>query len=362
MKKNLLLFMMCAPLVLAAQNGVNVSNLMVNAGTVTFNVSWSNDMPENFLWSDSVWVFVDYNDAGTMKRLPLLPGATLTETSAPGVGVVEQRSDNNKGVWVVGNAKSAANSSGSFSATVQLLTATATATGACAYASNYPPVGKYTSAGNISFTGTPIYTIVIEDADGNTESRESGSPFTVPTGYTVRSFSDATEAPGIIHCFPPAAPTVVTAAFCYGLPGQLQASTSGGATIAWYDAPTAGNLLYVGNVLPLTPLYSDAAHYYAQAVSESSCVSARTEATYTVNHCVINGYCPGFTAGNVGSSTVPVPEEACGTTYYPGAIGSSTIPAPEQACGITYYPGQIGPANYPAACVSYDAGYIGRSQ
>jgi hypothetical protein len=75
MKKNLLLMMMCVPVILAAQNGVTVSGLAINAGTATFNVSWKNTgMPE--LWSDSVWVFVDYNNAGKMERLPLLPGAT----------------------------------------------------------------------------------------------------------------------------------------------------------------------------------------------------------------------------------------------------------------------------------------------
>jgi hypothetical protein len=347
-----LIAIICYPAVLTAQNGVTVSGLEMDAGTVTFSVSWKNTgMPTP--WSASVWVFVDYNDAGTMKRLPLLPGATLTETSAPGVGEVIEESGNNQGVWVVGNARSA----GSFSATVQLLTATAT--GACAYASNYPPVGEYTAASAISFIGTPMYEIVLKETfSGNTYTTYSKGVYSIPEGSTFVSFTDATAAPGIIHCFPPAAPTVVTAAFCYGLPGQLQASTSGGATIAWYDAPTEGNLLYTGNVLPLTPLYNDAAHYYAQAVSESSCVSARIQANYTVNHCVINGYCPGFTAGSVGSATAPVPEAAC-STYDSGLIGLTNYQA---ACGTTYYPGQIGPANYPAACVSYDAGYIGRSQ
>jgi hypothetical protein len=209
------------PLVLSAQNGVTVSNLVVTEGSptsVTFSVSWKNtDMPA--LWSDSVWVFVDYNDAGTMKRLPLLQGATLTETSAPGVAEVIEEPGNDQGVWVVGNAKSPANSNGSFSATVQLLTNTATAAGACAYASNYPPVGKYTSADNISFTGTPMYEIVLkETSSGNTYTAYSKGVYPIPEGSTFVSFTDATGAPGIIHCFPPAAPTVVNAAFCYGLP------------------------------------------------------------------------------------------------------------------------------------------------
>jgi hypothetical protein len=149
--KKILLLVLCWPMVLAAQNGVSVSNLNVNSGTVTFNVSWDKTKMPVTLWSDSVWVFVDYNAGGTMKRLPLSAGATLTATSAPGMGRVIQYSDNKQGVWVVGNARSA----GSFSATVKLLTATATIAGACVYASNYPPVGEYKSATKISFTGTP---------------------------------------------------------------------------------------------------------------------------------------------------------------------------------------------------------------
>jgi hypothetical protein len=88
---------------------VTVSGLVVNAGTVTFDVSWDkNTMPVS-PWSDTVWVFVDYNDAGVMTRLPLLPGATLTATSAPAVGKVIEVPENNKGVWVVGNSRTADN-------------------------------------------------------------------------------------------------------------------------------------------------------------------------------------------------------------------------------------------------------------
>ncbi|MDR2449272.1 MAG: hypothetical protein LBD52_04855, partial [Prevotellaceae bacterium] len=149
----LLLLFLC-PVALAAQagNGVTVSELVLNAGTVTFDVSWQNTgMPA--VWSDTVWVFVDYNNAGKMERLPLSTGATLTETSAPGFSRVETVAGNDKGVWVVGNARTVT----SFSATVQLFTGITTATGACAYASNYPPLGEYTTANSISFTGTPMY-------------------------------------------------------------------------------------------------------------------------------------------------------------------------------------------------------------
>jgi hypothetical protein len=331
-------------------NGVTVSGLVVTAGTATFNVSWQMPMPVE-LWSDTVWVFVDYNNAGKMERLPLLPGATLTDTSAPGEGKVIEVENNDRGVWVVGNARSA----GSFTATVKLLTATADLAGACVYASNYPPVAEYVSPTQISFTGTTPYTVVLEDSGGGTITQLTGNLYVFSSDYTVKSFTDKTGASGLIKCLPPDSPTVFDATFCYGLPGQLQAAASGNATIVWYDALTAGNLLYSGNVLPLTPLYNNTTQYYAQAVSEKNCPSvARIAANYTLNHCVLNGSCPGFEAGSVG--TIP-PPDAC-TSFDSGRIGIGNY-AQELACEA-FYPGQIGSAAYPVACVSYDAGWIGK--
>jgi uncharacterized protein (TIGR02145 family) len=137
-----------------------------------------------------VWVFVDYNNAGKMERLPMLPGATLTATS-PGGKVIEE-TDNNKGVWVAGNARSA----GSFSSTVKLLTAVKDVGGACVYGSNYPPVGKYIATDVITFTGTAPYTVALK---GIPEPQTAGSYYIVPGA--IASFTDKTGAPGIISAF-----------------------------------------------------------------------------------------------------------------------------------------------------------------
>jgi hypothetical protein len=104
-------------------------------------------------------------------------------------------------------------------------------------------------------------------------------------------------------------------------------------------------------VFPLTPLYNDVKPYYAESIGANNCTN-RVSAAYTVNNCVINGYCPGFTAGDVGLTTAA---EACGT-YDSGQIGVAGYPA--EACN-TSSPGQIGTTSYPAACVSYSAGWIG---
>ncbi|MDR2448935.1 MAG: hypothetical protein LBD52_03135 [Prevotellaceae bacterium] len=190
---------LCWPAALMAQNGVTVTGLDMNAGTVTFDVSWKNtNIPA--LWSDSVWVFVEYNNAGKMERLPLITGgATLTAHTAPGVGSVMAVQGNNKGVWVVGNAKSA--SSGSFSATVKLLVASSTITGICAYASNYRPVGEYISTATIRFKGTPPFNLELNTGSG-TASTQAYSDYNILTGQKVLSFTDATGAPGIIKCVP----------------------------------------------------------------------------------------------------------------------------------------------------------------
>jgi hypothetical protein len=206
MKKNLLFMMLCCPIVLAAQNGVTVSGLAITSGTVTFNVSWKNtNMPS--LWSDTVWVFVDYNNKGVMERLPLSPGATLTATS-PGGKVIEEP-DNNQGVWVAGNARSA----GSFSATVKLLTTVKDVAGACVYGSNYPPVGECLSASEVSFTGTPEYKVVLERSNKSTYTVTvgKGESLPIPNGEVALSFTDKTGAPGKLNCIP----TTLCTACCY---------------------------------------------------------------------------------------------------------------------------------------------------
>jgi hypothetical protein len=180
--------------------GVTVNRPVVTPGspsTVTFGVSWTKNDP-SFMWSDTVWVFVDYNDQGTMTRLPLAEGATLTATSAQGVGKVEQISGNTKGAWVVGNARDESNSAGSFSATVQLFADVADVSGACVYAINYPPVGRYTTPDQITFTGTPPFTLTLP-SETVSILRDENNNYTYSVVANIRpdSFTDASGAPGI---------------------------------------------------------------------------------------------------------------------------------------------------------------------
>jgi hypothetical protein len=286
--------------VLFAQNGVTVSNLAVDAGTVTFNVSWQTPMPVE-LWSDTVWVFVDYNNAGKMERLPLSPGATLTATS-PGGKVIEE-SDNNKGVWVAGNARSA----GSFSATVKLLTAIKDVGGACVYGSNYPPVGEYTSsdASEIKFTGTPQYDVVLLHESGSLVTTTTNSPFNVPASYTVQSFTDKTAAPGKLSCIPSTVYDLTASAlsFCEGSAGvtfALSGTELGRIYQLYKDGTTAVAILPgTGSAASFSGMVNEAGIYTA-------CAAALPE------------YCPAVMTGSLSVASVSSPDAPTldGSSYY----------------------------------------------
>jgi hypothetical protein len=292
MKKTLFLLLLLPLLGRGLGGGLlfaqTVSNLQVSAGTpstVTFDVEWDKaDLPA--LWSDTMWVFVDYNKNGKMTRMELLLGAgsTLTATSSPGVGKLVE--ENIKGAWVVGDART--NAAGSFSARVQLLTATADLYGACAYASSYPPVGEYVSSTEIIFSGTPMYEIWLTSADG-LEMIESGSTFLLPCSYTVSSFTDATGAPGIISCIPSTDIynlTVSATTYCAGgaVTFALDNTTSG-RTYQLYrdDVAVMDELLGTGSAETFTGTFTGAGTYTAQVKDDGTYCAAQMTGTYTVS-------------------------------------------------------------------------------
>jgi hypothetical protein len=207
---------------LCAQNGITISDFSANVGaggaTLTFNMEWdrnATNMPA--IWRDSAWVFADYNNAGTVTRLQLT-GATLTATSAPDVGKVIKLSGNNNGVWVVGNAKEG-NSGGAFSATVQLHTPTTYLAGACVYAINYPPVGQYETFNTITLKGSPPFELTFEDDHTESVPNDRAKPYSITAG-TLKTFTDASGAPGFIKCKAPDTQTLIAASsYCSSLQG-----------------------------------------------------------------------------------------------------------------------------------------------
>jgi hypothetical protein len=283
--KKLLLMMICVPVLLFAEgNGVKVSNLSVSAGTVTFTVSWSKTgMPT--LWSDTVWVFVDYNNNGVMERLPVT-GATAS------AGTVTKISNNDKGVWIAGNARTAG--AGGFSATVKLLTSVKNVAGVCAYASNYPPVGEYASATDISFTGTPDFKVVVRKSDGNTYTATVGKKesLSISNGETILSFTDKTGAPGTLGCRPsiPYNLTASATAYCAGSSVTFALSnTMPGQSYRLYKGSDPVNTLTGTNsAATFTGTFAGAGVYTAQAIADME-------------------YCPAIMNGSLSVVSNPLP-------------------------------------------------------
>jgi uncharacterized protein (TIGR02145 family) len=244
------------------------------------------------LWSDTVWVFVDYNNAGKMERLPV-------SAATASAGTAIKMDGNDKGAWVAGNARSA----GSFSATVTLLTVTATATGACAYASNYPPVGEYVSDTEISFIGTPMYDIVLKHENGGTVTVQAGNTFLVPCDYTLQSFTDATTgAPGIMKCIP------MTGSIDFSVPSNLskgitasfvvssEPTTPNPASVTYrWTAPDFSPATYVGRTYTPTAPAPGTYPVTLIAQSERYCDLAKTKDVEVLD-CIVPGVTVNFTA------------------------------------------------------------------
>jgi hypothetical protein len=294
--KKLFLLLLLLPLLgrglggglLSAQN-VTVTNLQVTEGppsTVTFDVSWERPVDPTVVWMDSAWVFVDYNKNGMMARLPLLlsSGATLTDTSAPGEGRIEEEPGNTKGMWVRGYARGAA---GSFSAKVMLLTDATNIAGACAYASGYPPVGEYLDDTRLQFSGTPWYKIWLNSADGP-EMIETGSLFFIPCGYTIDSFTDSTGAPGIFKCIPSTDIydlTVSATEYCVGdaVTFALSNTTPGRTYRLYKDGNAVDVLTGTGGGETFTGAFAGAGEYTAwMDVGEKHC-AAQMNGVHTVS-------------------------------------------------------------------------------
>jgi hypothetical protein len=340
MKKNLLLMMLCIPAVLFAQNGVTVSELAIDAGTVTFNVSWTNTgMPE--LWSDTVWVFVEYNNNGVMTRL------SVTSATAS-AGTVTKISNNDKGVWVEGNART----EGSFSATVKLFTATADIGGACAYASNYPPVGEYTAADKITFTGTPDYKVVLEKNGKSTYTATIGKDesLSIPSGEVVLSFTDKTGTPGTFTCIPSTAYNLVASAasYCTGstVTFALSNTTSGRTYWLYKGTNPVNTLTSIGGAATFTGAFAGAGVYTAQAIAEKGYCAATMTGTHDVSENPLPTNPTVTAASRCGDGTVTLRATSSGAVidWYRAASGGTALlegnnryTTPRLSASTTYY-------------------------
>jgi hypothetical protein len=160
--------------------------------------------------------------------------------------------------------------------------------GACAYASNYPPVGKYTAADKIEFTGTPIYNIVLKDGSGVTSTWQSDGVFTVPAGYTYDSFSDKTGAPGKLSCIPSSVYTLQASApaFCAGSAGvvfALDGTESGRSYQLFRDGAPVGVLNGTGSAATFSGTFAVAGVYTAEvSVADGTYCAATMNGSHNI--------------------------------------------------------------------------------
>jgi uncharacterized protein (TIGR02145 family) len=287
-KKFLLIFLTSCFVVAQAHqsNGVTISNFSVSdANVIGFTVSWSRDKVPS-LWSDSVWVFVDYRNAqDQIVRLPLNTTASALTSSSSGYGKKLTMQGNNQGIYIVGDARSA----GSFSATVQLVPAKNwqpstgnSIRGACAYATNFPPYAKYNDDfTQITFTGSSLFKVMLNDGNREVEL-ESGTNFMIPSGYMLTSFTDATGAPGKVSCTLPATYTLNASAsdFCPGdnVTFSLSGTQTGVSYQLYRDGTAVGSVLAgTGSAATFSGYSTVQGTYMAKTIASNDyCVRAMT--------------------------------------------------------------------------------------
>jgi hypothetical protein len=298
------LLMLCVPTLLQAQSGVTVGELSITPGSpssVTFEVSWNRaDVPEG-----KAWVFVDYNNAGTMTRL------LINDIAVTGDGTVQTINGNDKGAWVV-NSGDVAN----FWTQVTISFRSQTiAAGACAYAINYPPVGEYVGHGQIQFTGTPPFELTFDEG-GDVVPRETPPHtyvYSIPPGRKLTAFTDMSGVPGTFNCNPPEPPSIDFVGPNCGSRTFYAQPGAGGTGVRWTDDEYA----------PATRTVTVSGTYYAVTTSDAGCESGQASVAVTIN-------------AIPGVPTSPVHATRCGT-------GTVTLRATAPAnCTLDWYTASSG--------------------
>ncbi|NCI45267.1 Ig-like domain-containing protein [Sediminibacterium soli] len=127
------------------------------------------------------------------------------------------------------------------------------------------------------------------DAPSGGNLLATGSSFTTPalsasTTYYVQTLvsncSSSRTAVTVTVNPIPSNPTVNNATICAGSAASLNATAPGG-TYQWYDAATAGNLVFTGSSFT-TPALNASTNYYVSSTL-SGCTSGRSTAAVTVN-------------------------------------------------------------------------------
>ncbi|MBL0258119.1 MAG: CotH kinase family protein [Bacteroidetes bacterium] len=162
------------------------------------------------------------------------------------------------------------------------------------------------SNGNLLYTGSIF----------DTPFLSSSTTYYAEAGYTCRSVRTAVQAN--INTIP-AAPTASNVSRCGT--GTVTLSAVSPELITWYDAPTAGNLLFTGDQYT-TPSISTTTTYYAEA--GTTCKSP----TRTAVQAIINAVPSAPSASNVsrcGTGTVTLTATSLETIYWYSAPSGGTL-------------------------------------
>lgn len=177
----------------------------------------------------------------------------------------------------------------------------------------------------------------------------TGTSYTTPgltnsTTYYVAatngSCTGTRTAVNVTVTAPPQSPSASGAVICSGTTATLTATAPGG-TYQWYDAASAGNLLFTGAAFN-TPALSVNTTYYVQT-TVAGCTSARTPVTVTIMTQPAAPVAPGATLCSGGVATLNVTAPSGNYAWYDAATGGNLLTpgpvfvTPALATTTTYY-------------------------
>jgi hypothetical protein len=157
-----------------------------------------------------------------------------------------------------------------------------------------------------------------------------------PAAPPTASASSTTIRPQIQFSMCPTAPIVSNANICSGASATLNATSFASATIDWYDAPVAGNLLGTGASFGTGPLTTSTSFYATSTVAGCPVTSA-TEGIVTVSDVIVDVTPTNETCLGIGNGTFSVSSVTCGTAPFTYSVdGGPFLPSPPSLTSGTY--------------------------
>ncbi|MGG9972476.1 SdrD B-like domain-containing protein [Ferruginibacter sp. SUN002] len=140
---------------------------------------------------------------------------------------------------------------------------------------------------SVTFTTPSGYTAAPSNQGGD-DTKDSDPVGGVVSGITLSAGQNNTTVDaGYRQC--PGLPSAPGVAVCYGTPATLTATGATGASFAWYDAPTGGNLLSTSATFVTSNITVPVTYYVQQTIGGVCGASGRTAVNVTVTALPISG-------------------------------------------------------------------------